>query len=188
MASTSLQKTQERIHHKLEKMVQKRSDLKNSLLLLHSDKLDFHWKYAFGTTEKGKSPIGPDNPYHLASIGKTFNSIVIARLFERGLIDYNDPISQYLSSEMLTDLFVYQGKDYAEEVRVRHLLNHTSGVADYYMDKPLQGKSAMQLLTEEPDRFWTPDVYLIGTFNNTKYMVRQVFFLIDVIRQVSKGL
>lgn len=117
-------------------------------MLVHSDRHGFHWKFASGVTGKEQKPIEKDNLYHIASIGKTFNSVIIARLYERGKIRYDDPISRHLPPEMLENLFVYRGKDYSREVKVRHLLNHTSGIADYYEDKPVSGKPVRFVATE----------------------------------------
>ena len=147
----------EKIKIKLEKIVLKRKDLKNALLLIHSDQLKIHWKFAVGTTGPKHQPISADQPYHIASIGKTFTAILIARLYERGRINYDDPVSKYLSPEMLTGLFVYQGVDYSKTVLVKQLLNHTSGIADYYEDKPVAGKSMKELVIEAPERFWKPE-------------------------------
>jgi D-alanyl-D-alanine carboxypeptidase len=158
------------IKEKLERMVLKDKNLKHALLLVHSDTHDFHWKFAFGTTGIEQKPITSDDPYHIASIGKTFTSIVIARLYERGEINYEDPISKYLSPEMLENLFVYKGKDYSEEVLVRHLLNHTSGIADYWEDKPVKGKSIKEMVIEEPERFWKPE----DTVDHTRYNQKAV--------------
>jgi CubicO group peptidase (beta-lactamase class C family) len=156
------------IQAELEKMFSKGRDLKNALLLVHSDKHDFHWKFALGTTADEQKPIGKNNPYHVASIGKTFTSMIIARLYEGGEINYDDPISKYLSPEMLDGLFVYKGTDYSGEVLVRHLLNHTSGIADYYEDKPMEGKSIKELIVENPDRFWRPEDTIEFTRNNQR--------------------
>ena len=150
-------KAQDGIQKKLNNMVLKNKNLKHALLLVHSDRHGFCWKFASGVTGKEQKPIDKDSPYHIASIGKTFNSVIIARLYERGKIRYDDPISRRLSPEMLENLFVYRGKDYSRGVQVRHLLNHTSGIADYYEDKPVSGKPVRELLVEEPNRFWTPD-------------------------------
>ncbi|MBN1315591.1 MAG: serine hydrolase [Anaerolineales bacterium] len=143
-------------------------DLRNALLLVHSDRLGIHWKYAVGASGPENAPISPENPYHIASIGKTFTSVLIARLYERGLIDYHDPISRYLDSEMLEKLFVYRDVDYSSQVLVRHLLNHTSGIGDYFEDKPISGRSIQELIVEEPDRFWTPDETIDFTRENQR--------------------
>jgi len=158
----------EKIKIKLEKMVLNRKDIKNALLLIHSDQLRIHWKFASGTTGPEHKQIGEDNPYHIASIGKTFTSIIIARLYERGMINYDDPVSRYLSPEMLTGLFAHQGVDYSKNVLVKQLLNHTSGIADYYEDKPVTGKSIKELVIEEPERFWKPEDTIAYTRDNQR--------------------
>lgn len=157
-----------KIKTKLEKMVLKRKDLRNAILLVHSDKLDIHWKFAFGITGVEHNQISAGNPYHIASIGKTFTSMMIAKLFERGLIFYDDPISKYLSIETLEGLFVYKGIDYCKDVLISHLLKHTSGIGDYYEDKPINGKSIKEMLVEDPERFWKPEVTITYTKENQK--------------------
>jgi D-alanyl-D-alanine carboxypeptidase len=147
----------QRIKEKLKKMVFRDKNLKNAPLLIHSDKYSFHWKFAFGNTEEEQKSIDKDNPYHIASIGKTFTSLIIAKLYQRSKINYDDPISKYLSPEILENLFVYKGRDYSKDVLVKQLLNHTSGVADYYEDKSIKGKPIKELVIEEPDRFWRPE-------------------------------
>ncbi|MBN2286132.1 MAG: serine hydrolase [Tissierellales bacterium] len=145
------------IKSKLEKIVREKKYLKHALLLVHSDRLKIHWKFACGITGAKDDQINKDNPYHIASIGKTFTSMLVAKLFEEGMIDYDDPISKYVSPEILEGLFVYRGVDYSKGVLVRHLLNHTSGIADYYEDKPIKGKTIKELVVEDPERFWKPD-------------------------------
>ena len=80
----------ERIRSKLKKMVRKNKDLKHALLLVHSDKLKIHWKFACGITGVKHAQISEDNPYHIASIGKTFTSMLVAKLFEKGMINYDE--------------------------------------------------------------------------------------------------
>lgn len=160
--------TYEVIGSNLENMVAKKKDLKNALLLIHSDKHNLHWKYAAGKTGLENKQISADNPFHIASIGKTFTSLIIAKLYERGMLDYNDPISNYLDTEMLSGLFVYQGIDHSKEVLIKHLLNHTSGIADYYEDKPIKGKSIKELVIEDSQRFWKPEDMIEYTRNNQR--------------------
>jgi len=49
------------IKEELERMVLKDNNLKHALLLVHSDKYDFHWKFAFGTTGTEQRPITSDD-------------------------------------------------------------------------------------------------------------------------------
>jgi D-alanyl-D-alanine carboxypeptidase len=147
----------EKIEKKLRQTVARDRYLKNALLLIHSDRLDIHWTFAAGTTGSGRESVSPENPYHIASIGKTFTSMLLARLYEEGRVRPDDPISRRLPQKLLEGLFVYRGVDYSGEVLVGHLLNHTSGIGDYFEDKPLKGKPIKELIIADPDRFWKPD-------------------------------
>ena len=156
----------DRIGSKLQKIVRKKKGLRNALLLVHSDKQAIHWKFAAGTTGPEGIPISPDSPYHIASIGKTFTSVLLAIMYERGKVRYDDPVSKHLPPKMLEGLFVYGGTDYAGQVSIGQLLNHTSGIGDYYEDKPIRGKSIKELVVEEPDRLWKPEETIAFTREN----------------------
>jgi CubicO group peptidase (beta-lactamase class C family) len=60
--------------------------------------------------------------FQLASVSKQFTAAGILRLAEMGLLNLDDPVTKHL------DGFI------SDEVTVRHLLNHSSGIADDYMD------------------------------------------------------
>ncbi len=66
-----------------------------------------------------------DAIFSLASIGKTYNAVAALKLIEEGKIGLNDPISKYLSSEII------EGIPNAKQVTVKHLLGHTSGFHNY---------------------------------------------------------
>jgi len=158
----------EKIELDLRKRVGRRGGPRNALLLVHSGKLGLHRKFAFGTSGPKNEPIGPDTPYHVASISKAFTSVLVARLHEKGLLNFDDSITRYLPRETLEGLFVYQGTDHSGQVRVRHLLNHSSGIADCIEGKPLRKRSILQLAVEEPQRLWTPDDVIAYTRDNQR--------------------
>lgn len=101
-------------------------------------------------------PDSSSQPYHIASIGKLFTAALMYRLVERGLLGVKDPITRYLPPETLERLFVYQGKDYADQVTIEHLLGHTSGVADYFEGGAAGGKSFLDEVLSNPQFHWTP--------------------------------
>lgn len=140
----------------LEKTVEGNKHLRSALLLLHSDRHDFHYPYAYGCTNNGAQPLTIEHSYHIASIGKAFTATLIAKLVEMGKLSYSDLIHHYIPTELLKGLHIYKGVDYSKQITVHHLLNHSSGIADYYEEKPTQGKAIQTLLMEEPERFWTP--------------------------------
>ena len=149
---------EQKIGDLLVKKVQKDKNLHNAILLVHSERYGIHWKFASGVT--------PDHTYHVASIGKTFTSVLVAELVEQSRIDYDDPIRKFLPKDLLSGLFVFQGRDHADRVLVRHLLNHTSGIADYFTDKPRKGKPIIDLVIDEPTRFWTPQDTILWARDN----------------------
>ena len=66
-------------------------------------------------------------------------------------------MSRYLPEELIQGIHVYKGKDYSHEITIKELLSHTSGIADYYTEKPKGGKSLFDMFLEEPKRSWTVD-------------------------------
>lgn len=158
MARLDKEQAEQKVRALLNKRVQKDKSLHNAILLVHSDKYRIHWKFA--------SDVSADYTFHVASIGKTVTSALVAKLFEQGLIDYEDPISMYLPEAVLEGLFVFKGFDYTRNVLIRHLLNHTSGIADYFTEKPKQGRSIIDLAIDEPSRFWTPQDTIQWAKNN----------------------
>jgi CubicO group peptidase (beta-lactamase class C family) len=151
----TVQETKRKIQTMLQKTVDKKKDLHSGILLVHSDRLNIHWKFAC-TSEGEQNTVTEDHTYHIASIGKTITSALIAKLHEEGKIGYDDPIKKYLPDDILNNLHVYKGQSYSDKILVRHLLNHTSGIADYFEEQPKQGKRILELAVVEPNRFWTP--------------------------------
>lgn len=127
--------------------VKKDTRLKNAYLLVHSDKADVHLNLALGST--GSITAHPDQPNYMASVGKLFTATIIARLYEEGKLSFDDPITMLLDQEIVSNLHVYKGKDYTESIKVRHLLNHTSGLADNFW--PL-----LDQLIENPEMPYSP--------------------------------
>ena len=68
-------------------------------------------------------PITEDTIFQLASVSKTFTAAAVMLVVRQGLLSLEDKITQYFP-----ELTAY------EDVTVRHLLNHTSGIPDYFDD------------------------------------------------------
>ena len=68
-------------------------------------------------------PITEDTIFQLASVSKTFTAAAVMLLVRKGLLGLEDRIAAYFP-----ELTAYGG------VTVRHLLNHTGGVPDYFDD------------------------------------------------------
>ncbi|MBP1989386.1 serine hydrolase domain-containing protein [Paenibacillus eucommiae] len=118
----------------------------------------FTYSFAGGTISAlNGASIAHDQPFHTASIGKVFTSLLIMKMAEQGDLSIHDPIAKYLSPSELQDLFVYQKVDYANQVTIKQLLAHTSGIADYFEDPAINSQPFMELIISKPDELWTPD-------------------------------
>jgi CubicO group peptidase (beta-lactamase class C family) len=72
------------------------------------------WSSGFGRADVARDvPATPETVFHIASLTKTFASIVLFQLVEEGRISLDDPVSDY-------------GVVLPGDVRVRHLMSHTS--------------------------------------------------------------
>jgi hypothetical protein len=74
----------------------------------------------------------PDSRFYIASITKMFTAAVIMQLSDEGLVDLEHPVAEYLPNLYLEGIHVHDGIDYSPILNIRQLLNHTSGLADYY--------------------------------------------------------
>lgn len=138
----------------LRKIVNSDASLENVYLLVHSDRLNIHWNMADGHIED--VCVNPEQPYHTASIAKSFTSVIIAMLVEEGKLRYSDPITKYLPTELLKGLHTYKGTDYSSKIRIEHLVSNTSGLADYFEGKTKHG-TFTEVLLNDPKRVWTPE-------------------------------
>jgi CubicO group peptidase (beta-lactamase class C family) len=73
------------------------------------------WSKPYGYADKEKNkPVTNSSLFHLASLTKTFGALTIMQLVQQGLVNLDDPVSQYginLNSP---------------GIKVKHLLSHTS--------------------------------------------------------------
>lgn len=76
--------------------------------------------------QSSDSRTGPDTPFAIASLGKTFTAVAVLRLVERGALSLNDPVAAHVPPERAAGL---SGLD---RVRLRHLLTMSSGLPEYY--------------------------------------------------------
>jgi D-alanyl-D-alanine carboxypeptidase len=139
-------------------LVEKDKSVRNCVLSVMKGDGSFSWSGAAGVARQdGQVPMTKDTPIHIASITKLYTATVIMRLYEKGALSLDDPMSKYLPEQLIRGIHVYKGKDYSQEITIKQLLSHTSGIADYYTEKPKGGKSVFELLLEKPERTWRVD-------------------------------
>lgn len=139
------------IKNRLDRFVEK-YDLDYTLLRLYSDKIDFNESFTSGSLEG----LNDDSRYHSASIGKTFTTALMFKLQSHNLLNLDDLIVDYLDDDLLEDLFVIDSEDFRDQVTIKMLLNHTSGVGDYFEGSVSSGKSFIEIMIDQPDKFYLP--------------------------------
>ncbi|MCP4426287.1 MAG: beta-lactamase family protein [Chloroflexi bacterium] len=129
------------------------------VLMVDVPDLDFTWQGAGGMAdaEAGIS-MEADTPFRLASISKMMIAAVMLRLAEEGMLDLDDPISLYLETAVTDLLNGPDGESYGEMIAIRQLLNHTSGVADYFSPTHTtnDGPEFYDIFVNDPDKIWEP--------------------------------
>ncbi len=74
-------------------------------------------------SKRFRAPNTAGTKFNLGSLNKLFTAVAVLQLVEAGLVGVDDPIGKHL------DLFP---KDVGEKVKVRHLLDMSSGWGDYW--------------------------------------------------------
>ena len=87
---------------------------------------------AFGYADKeNEIPNTIHTKFCIGSIGKTFTGVLTMQLVEQGKIKLTDTLDKYLPD------FPYEEKS---RIQIRHLLNHTSGLGNYFSHKDYKAK------------------------------------------------
>ncbi len=113
-----------------------------------------------------------DQQFHTASVGKLMTATLIFMAIENKGLTLDSPISDYLDKDLLSSLFVYEGHDYQEEVTIKHLLSHTSGVNDYFESKTMDGSLFIDEVIENKDEFWIPEKLINFTRTRQKAIAK----------------
>lgn len=124
---------------------------------------------------KRKDSLSLKSSFQIASVSKTFTSMAILILKERGLLQYNDDVKKYIPG------FPYHG------ITIRQLLSHRSGLPNYnyfcdqYTDREtiIYNKDVVKLMVDSiPLSYYQPDIRF--DYCNTNYVL-----LASIVENVS---
>jgi D-alanyl-D-alanine carboxypeptidase len=133
-----------------------KDNVHNAFLHVYSPSHQIDWSFVGGHFQNGDA-VTAANSFYTASIGKTFTATAIALLKEKGKLNFGDKISNYLPDSLIKNLHVFEGKNYSEEITVSQLLQHTSGLPDYFEDETNDGSpNVMELIFIDTAKFWKP--------------------------------
>ncbi|MCV6630360.1 MAG: beta-lactamase family protein, partial [Flavobacteriaceae bacterium] len=94
---------------------------------------------------------------YTASITKLFTATAIAILHEQGKLSFSDKLYRHVSESTIAKLHTYNGVDYSKQITIAQLLQHRSGLEDYFTGKTTNNTSNMlEQIVVAPKKFWTP--------------------------------
>lgn len=114
---------------------------------------------ATGVADPDGAPMSSSTPVRIASITKTFVAASVLRLWEDGRLDLDASIDGFLDPE-IDSLLRSDGYE-TEDITVRHLLMHASGMADH------TGGGYVEQVFSDPTRVWTPFDQVETLFEDT---------------------
>ncbi len=126
----SLKNIEQTLQLELNGLVAKDENIHAAALHVEAPRIGLSWGGAAGLADpKQGIRMTPQHPVRIASNTKTFVAAAILRLWEEDRLGLDDPITEYLPSDFIQLL---QSDGYrTNEITVRHLLTHTSGIFDY---------------------------------------------------------
>lgn len=134
--------------------------------------------HAYGLANRARGvPNTLDTRFQLASVGKLFTTVTIAKLVEQGRLAYTDPIGKWIPE--------YPNATAARTVTVANLLTHSSGIADFFRNPEWDrsDKAALaKLPLESHFRFFASDSLAFAPGTRTQYS-NSGFLLLGIIAE-----
>lgn len=144
-----------RLQSEIDALVSRNKDVFSAVLGVTDTTGAFCWTGAAGTAHPDRvEPMKVDTPIFIASITKMYTGAATMILGERELLSLDDPISKFLPTSILEGLHRYKGRDYSNQLRIYHLISQTSGLPDYFEERPKGGKSIFDLIVAAGDMEW----------------------------------
>jgi CubicO group peptidase (beta-lactamase class C family) len=145
-----------------------------AVLVSMDGKTLFEKAYGYASLEQ-RVPVTPQTKFRIGSITKQFTAAAILRLQEQGKLSVDDPLAKFVA-------------DYPRggEVRLRHLLTHTSGIHSYTA-KPdfLETVSVPIKSVEDHIRSFQNDPYDFSPGARWEYSNSGYFLLGHIVERVS---
>jgi len=147
----------ETIQKMLDNIVSGNKTIPGAILSVCSHDKSISWTGCSGyTTLQKQTPITPKTPFFTTGITKMITTAAIFILIDRGMLDLDDPAGRHIPSTLFHGLHTFKQHDYTPRITIRHLLNHTSGIANYFTGKPKKRLSFIESAQEEPKKTWSP--------------------------------
>lgn len=160
--------------------------IQNATFLVDIPYRNFIWIQAWGMADpQNLEPMTVKHSFRSASSSKLFTSAAVLRLIEEGKLSLEDTLGMFFPNDTLIDrVHVYQGVSYGAGITVRQLLNHTSGLPDYYLELDLNSDNIpdmIEAIFSDQDNEWLPRSLLELSINHLEphFPPGQGFFYSD---------
>ncbi len=110
-------------------------NIKSGILHVYSETRGIDMQLA----ESKEDSISILSPFYTASVTKMLTATSIGILKDQKKLNFEDNIAQYLTDSLMSNLHVLNGKEYSNDLTIAHLLQHTSGLPDYFTDTTIDG-------------------------------------------------
>jgi len=130
-----------------------------------SDSILFTKGYGYADVEKQQPVDPPQTLWRLASISKVVTGTAVMQLVEKGRADLDTDINEYLNSLEVPSKF-------DRPITLRHLLTHTAGFDDRYLNKSFRTRAERPALSKfiadiMPERIYPPgEIYTYSNVGN----------------------
>ncbi|WP_246124791.1 serine hydrolase domain-containing protein [Algibacter pacificus] len=127
--------------------------IKSAFLHIYSESRDINIQLA----ESKENTITINHPFYTASITKMFTATSIGILKDQKKLNFQDRIAQYLPDTLIKHLHVLDYKEYSRDITIAQLLQHTSGLPDYFTDETIDASpNIINQLLVDTNKIWLP--------------------------------
>ncbi|EIJ42248.1 penicillin-binding protein, beta-lactamase class C [Beggiatoa alba B18LD] len=161
----------------------KQQNIPGAVVAISTPKGDWIEAVGFADKERRLAMQATDH-FRVASVTKTFVAVVVLKFVEQGLLQLDEPIQRWLPPRVSRRLL------HSEEITLRQLLNHTSGIPDYLESEKLVG-----IMQDDPYRQWsieeileyvyqlppyTDRIGVVSYYSNTNYLLIEL-----ILKQIT---
>lgn len=154
----------------------KRTHFSGDVLVIKNDNVLFHEAYGYADRYFKKTKNNRDSRFLIGSVTKVFTGVAIMQLEEKKLLSFDDKLSKY-----------YPDYPTFSDVTIHNLLNHTSGIKNYYKSAldfyPIYfygHRDPIDIISQYKNKLLNFEPGMDYEYCNTNYII-----LTDIIEKVS---
>ncbi len=133
---------------------------------------------------ESQTPNNMDSRFMVASISKTFTAAAILKLEKEGKLSIEDPVSEYVKLPKRSEIV----QEDWDKIKVKHLLNHTSGLIRDFKETAFLNRSDFNSLSDIVSRSLMSDKILVFEPGEKFYYSNFGYLLLAaVVQKASKS-